>query len=196
MHRGPLVHGFAGKSPRVASRQLDTFGCGDPRAAGGIARARAPRQVAARRAFLQAFPKLGCFSPSFSKESFGRFVGFQWVASLPNPKCPHPNILPSPRARRTGRAVRQVGIVEGTSKHGSIDCVFPKEKSSPMKVLRAQAEPRGWPGIGRPEERPSFDGLCPAMTEMTWKSATNFGFAEWNRFDRLRGLWRYLALRP
>ena len=30
---------------------------------------------------------------------------------------------------------------------------------------RAQAEPRGWPGIGRSEERPSFDGLCPAMTE-------------------------------
>jgi hypothetical protein len=30
---------------------------------------------------------------------------------------------------------------------------------------RAQAEPRGWPGIGRSEERRSFDGLCPAMTE-------------------------------
>src|SRR5271167_1550168 len=35
---------------------------------------------------LQAFPNLGCFSPSFSKESFGRFVGFQWIARLPNPK--------------------------------------------------------------------------------------------------------------
>ena len=30
----------------------------------------------------------------------------------------------------------------------------------------AHAEPRGWPGIGRrSEERPFFDGLCPAMTE-------------------------------
>ena len=28
-----------------------------------------------------------------------------------------------------------------------------------------QAEPLGWPGIGRSEERPSFDGLSPAMTE-------------------------------
>ena len=55
------------------------------------------------QAFLQAFPNLGCFSPSFSKESFGRFVGFQWVARLPNPKCPLPNILLSPWARRTRR---------------------------------------------------------------------------------------------
>ena len=55
------------------------------------------------QAFLQAFPNLGCFPPSFSKESFGRFVGFQWVARLPNPKCPHPNILLSPWARRTRR---------------------------------------------------------------------------------------------
>ena len=42
---------------------------------------------AASQAFLQAFPNLGCFCPSFSKESFGRFVGFQGVASLPNRKC-------------------------------------------------------------------------------------------------------------
>ena len=55
------------------------------------------------QAFLQAFPNLGCFSPSFSKESFGRFVGFQWVARLPNPKSPLPNILLSPWARRTRR---------------------------------------------------------------------------------------------
>ena len=195
MGRRPLVHGSRASPRRVAGRQLDTFGCGDPRAAGGIARARA-RQVAALQAFLQAFPKLGCFSPSFSKESFGRFVGFQWVASLPNPKCPHPNILPSPRARRTHRAVRQVGIVEGTSKHGSIDCVFPKEKSSTMKVPRAQAEPRGWPGIGRSEERPSFDGLCPAMTENDMEINDQLRLRGIEPVDRLRGLWRYLALRP
>ena len=55
------------------------------------------------QAFLQAFPNLGCFSTSFSKESFGRFVGFQWVARLPNPKSPLPNISLSPWARRTSR---------------------------------------------------------------------------------------------
>jgi hypothetical protein len=86
---------------------------------------------AASKLFLQAFPNLGCFCPSFSKESFGRFVGFQGVARLPNPKCPLPNILLSPWARRTRRTTaRPMGIVEGTSKHASMDAVFPKEKSS------------------------------------------------------------------
>src|ERR1700739_1376664 len=42
---------------------------------------------AASQGFLQAFPNLGCFCPSFSKESFGRFVEYQGVASLPNRKC-------------------------------------------------------------------------------------------------------------
>ena len=37
------------------------------------------------QAFLQAFPNLGCFAPSFSKHSFGGFVGFQGVTRLPNP---------------------------------------------------------------------------------------------------------------
>jgi hypothetical protein len=32
---------------------------------------------AASKAFLQAFPNLACFCPSFSKQSFGHFVGFQ-----------------------------------------------------------------------------------------------------------------------
>jgi hypothetical protein len=32
--------------------------------------------------FLQAFPNLGYFCPSFSKQSFGGFVGFQWVARV------------------------------------------------------------------------------------------------------------------
>jgi hypothetical protein len=34
--------------------------------------------------FFQAFPKVGCFAPSFSKESLGGFVGFQGVTRLPN----------------------------------------------------------------------------------------------------------------
>src|SRR5271170_3026195 len=45
------------------------------------------RTKAASQAFWQAFPNLGCFGPSFSKQIFGRFVGFQGVASLPNRKC-------------------------------------------------------------------------------------------------------------
>jgi hypothetical protein len=42
---------------------------------------------AASHGFLQAFPNLDCFCPSFSKHIFGRFVRFQGVASLPNRKC-------------------------------------------------------------------------------------------------------------
>jgi hypothetical protein len=34
--------------------------------------------------FFQASPKLACFAPSFSKQIFGCFVGFQWVTSFPN----------------------------------------------------------------------------------------------------------------
>jgi hypothetical protein len=41
---------------------------------------------AASKAFLQAFPNLACFCPSFSKQSFGHFVGFQWVARAKNQK--------------------------------------------------------------------------------------------------------------
>src|ERR1700722_12973438 len=43
--------------------------------------------MAGHPAFLQAFPNLACFAPSFSKQSLGGFVGFQRVASLKNPKC-------------------------------------------------------------------------------------------------------------
>jgi hypothetical protein len=48
---------------------------------------------AASHAFLQAFPNLGCFCPSFSKQFFGRFVGFQGVASLKNLNDVSPNFL-------------------------------------------------------------------------------------------------------
>jgi hypothetical protein len=41
---------------------------------------------AASQAFAQAFPNLGCFCASFSKQIFGRFVRFQEVASLKNHK--------------------------------------------------------------------------------------------------------------
>jgi hypothetical protein len=48
---------------------------------------------AASQAFLQAFPNLGCFRPSFSKQSIGRFVGFQGVATLKNLNDVSPNFL-------------------------------------------------------------------------------------------------------
>src|SRR5277367_2566529 len=59
------------------------------------------RTKAASQAFLQAFPNLGCFRPSFSKQIFGRFVGFQGVASLKNLNDVSPNFLwlPPPFSR-------------------------------------------------------------------------------------------------
>ena len=47
---------------------------------------RRPGPSAHLQAFLQAFPNLGCFSPSLSKESFGGFVGFQRVTRMKNHK--------------------------------------------------------------------------------------------------------------
>ena len=46
--------------------------------------------------FLQTLPNLTCFSPSFSKESFGGFVEFQWVTRVPNPKSRFPNFSSRP----------------------------------------------------------------------------------------------------
>ena len=76
---------------------------------------------AASKLFLQAFPNLGCFCPSFSKESFGRFVGFQGVASLLNRKCglsksfvaARPFRPPSCRPRTTFRRLAPCGFEEG-----------------------------------------------------------------------------------
>jgi hypothetical protein len=47
-------------------------------------------------AFFQAFPNPGCFAPSFSKQIFGRFVGFQGVASLKNLNDVSPNFFVAP----------------------------------------------------------------------------------------------------
>src|SRR5271169_1203228 len=54
------------------------------------------RTKAASQAFPQAFPNLGCFRPSFSKQIFGRFVGFQGVASLKNLNDVPPNFFAAP----------------------------------------------------------------------------------------------------
>jgi len=49
--------------------------------------------MAGLQTLLQAFPNLGLFSPSFSKESFGGFVGFQRVTRVKNLKSPLPNFF-------------------------------------------------------------------------------------------------------
>src|SRR5271168_429960 len=69
-------------------------------------RSKGGRTKATSQAFLQAFPNLGCFRPSFfrpsfSKQIFGRFVGFQGVASIKNLNDVPPNFLwlPPPFSR-------------------------------------------------------------------------------------------------
>jgi hypothetical protein len=64
---------------------------------------------------LQAFPNLGLFSPSFSKDSFGGFVEFQWLTIECKPKSPLTNIFVfSLGSKGAGRAAKPVSIVEGT----------------------------------------------------------------------------------
>jgi hypothetical protein len=103
--------------------------------------ARAPS--ASSKLFLQAFPNLGCFAPSFSKHFLGGFVGFHWVASLPNPKCPSPNFRPSTGSKSRSRAVQPVGRVEGSSKYASTDRVFQKDNSAPLMLRRIAVQPPG-----------------------------------------------------
>jgi hypothetical protein len=73
-----------------------------------VARVRLPTS----KPFLQAFPNFGLFSPSFSKVSFGGFVGFQWVTVAAKPiKSPFQifGLLPwleEPVARRQTRLDR------------------------------------------------------------------------------------------
>jgi hypothetical protein len=68
---------------------LPTNGAPVPRGAASVAKTaqRRPGPSADLQAFLQAFPNLGLFSASFSKESFGGFVGFQWVTKIKNQKA-------------------------------------------------------------------------------------------------------------
>src|ERR1700722_10085914 len=69
----------------VRKLPLDCFGTSllaRSEAAGG--RSQRWRNKGALQGFFQASPKLACFAPSFSKQIFGGFVGFQWVTSFPN----------------------------------------------------------------------------------------------------------------
>jgi hypothetical protein len=79
------------RPPAMAEPSFETSGRGAV-GGGGI--------KAASKAFLQAFPNLACFCPSFSKQSFGHFVGFQWVARAKNQKVPPPNFFVPPASHR------------------------------------------------------------------------------------------------
>ena len=56
-----------------------------------------------------------------------------------------------------------------------------------------QSGPCGWPGMGRSEERPSFDGLCPALTQNGVESRTlpvRFSLDAQKRSGGLRYFWQ------
>src|ERR1700735_1858125 len=57
----------------------------DPaRSEAAVGRSQRWRNKGTLQAFFQASPKLACFAPSFSTQSFGGFVGFQGVTRFPN----------------------------------------------------------------------------------------------------------------
>jgi hypothetical protein len=71
-----------------------------------------------------------------------------------------------------------------------------------QSLWAVRAEPRGWPGIGRSEERPSFDGLCSAMTEYDVELNWRRGAAErqqrglsWRPVSRTTGMEIFLLPR-
>src|SRR5271163_101676 len=77
------------RAPRKRCCQIP----GWPSAGGAVGGSEGGGTKAASQAFWQAFPNLGCFRPSFSKQIFGRFVGFQGVASLKNLNDVAPNFF-------------------------------------------------------------------------------------------------------
>jgi hypothetical protein len=60
------------------------LGCFVASLLGDPAREQQWRNKGTLQAFFQAFPKIACFAPSFSKQSFGGFVEFQGITRLPN----------------------------------------------------------------------------------------------------------------
>jgi hypothetical protein len=77
------------------------------------------RNQGSLQAFLQAFPNLRLFSPSFSKECFGGFVGFQGVARVAGHKVPLSKFFApagplSPTFQTPPRRIPQPGAVIGS----------------------------------------------------------------------------------
>ena len=60
--------------------------------------------------FDQAFPNLGLFPPNFSKDSFGRFVGFQRLTIAAGPNGVSPNFCGQGRLQNSARARRTLGF--------------------------------------------------------------------------------------
>jgi hypothetical protein len=66
--------------------------------------------------FCQAFPNLSCFSPSFSKDSFGGFVPFQCLAIDKNKNIKtFTKLFPArPQALGRGAPQRPEGLIFAT----------------------------------------------------------------------------------
>jgi hypothetical protein len=68
--------------------------------------------------------------PSFSKDCYGGFVGFQGLTIDPNGKVdPLLIFVPNPWSKRQSQAPDQVAIGRATCIHVSTNPVFPKEKT-------------------------------------------------------------------
>ena len=80
------------------------------------------RNYGGLQAFWQAFPNLACFSPRISKESFGGFVGFQWVTRVKTQSVHPPNFSPRrPRFGRIAGAMRRVPPTRAAGRARSAD---------------------------------------------------------------------------
>ena len=123
---------------------------------------RRPERSTGLQAFGQAFPNLSCFSPSFSKDSFGGFVGFQGLARLPNPKSPFPNFC-SPKGVRggRGRAARRWGLSKCHGRTVAWVVFFRKRKYRNFHERRSRCSfayspsPRGLYRRGQGLDRPA-----------------------------------------
>src|SRR5271163_2658891 len=119
--------------------RADCVGAEQSDRSGTRARHAAPRRG---KSPIGGAPQPPSFYPSFSKSRlffsklFQRklwpFCGISMGCKPSKPKVSTSKYFDfSLGSKNPSRASRSVGIVEGTSKHGSIDCVFPKDNSTP-----------------------------------------------------------------
>jgi hypothetical protein len=103
--------------------------------------ARAPS--ASSKLFLQTFPNLGCFAPSFSKDFFAVLCDFKGLQAFQTQSVPRQIFCPSMGSKSRSRAAPSVGRVEGSSKYASMDRAFQKENSAQLISLRIAVQPPG-----------------------------------------------------
>jgi hypothetical protein len=108
-------------------------------------RGRAGGSLASSKHFCQAFPNLACFCPSFSKDFFGDFVGFQEVTRFPNLNVRLPNFLPFSircNSRRAPRPPRSQVSEDRRDGHGStvppLSFYRKENRQLPAKTATAQ----------------------------------------------------------